>query len=257
MNLKVGPNSHGLTLIEITVGLFISSVLLTTAYKANQYFTKSTLHETEKSSLQREIITVNDIMAKDIRMAGINLPGNGIRAMINSTSNDSIELYSNDSGYRTILRAVPGFSDDRIIVENCAGMIQDHYVCISDPSSDTVFRQIKRVGLNATDADTIFMYDQLKLSLSTDTKVYPASRVKYRIDRTTGGLTRTFNGTTVPLGSNIDSLEFIPKSSTGTVLGDMGRSAAVLSVFIGGRLKSGSGYSLISDSIEINLRNRG
>jgi prepilin-type N-terminal cleavage/methylation domain-containing protein len=93
MNFKPVLNRNGLTLIEISVSLFISSVLLTTAYKANQYFTKSTLHETEKSSLQREIITVNDIMAKDIRMAGINLPGNGIRATINNTSNDLIELY--------------------------------------------------------------------------------------------------------------------------------------------------------------------
>jgi hypothetical protein len=53
-------------------------------------------------------------------------------------------------------------------------------------------------------------------------------------------------------------MEFIPKSQTGVViLGNMGRSAAVLSVFIGGRLKSGNSYTVISDCIEINLRNRG
>jgi hypothetical protein len=256
MNCKHVLNCNGLTLIEITVGLFISSVILTTAYKANQYFTKSTLHETEKSSLQREIITVNDIMSKDIRMAGLNLPGNGIRATINNNSNDLIELYSNDSGYQTTLSATPGFYDDKMQVADGKGMATDYWVCISDPSADTVFRQIKGVGMNATGPDTIFMYDQLRLTLSASTKVYPASRVKYSIN-STGGLTRSLNGVVVPLGSNIDTLEFIPKSLTGTVVGNMGRSAAVLSVFIGGRLKSGSGYSIISDSIEINLRNRG
>lgn len=254
MNCKHVLNCNGLTLIEITVSLFISSVILTTAYKANQYFTKSTLHETEKSTLQREIITVNDIMSKDIRIAGLNLPGNGIRATINNNSNDLIELYSNDSGYQTTLSATPGFYDDRMRVADGKGMGTDRWVCISD--ADTVFRQIKRVGMNATGPDTIFMYDQLRLTLSASTKVFPASRVKYSIN-STNGLTRSLNGTVVPLGSNIDTMEFIPKSQTGTVVGNMGRSAAVLSVFIGGRLKSGNSYSVISDSIEINLRNRG
>lgn len=257
MNFKPGLNRNGMTLIEISVALFISSVVLTTAYKANQYFTKSTLHETEKSALQREIITVNDIMSKDIRMAGLNLPGNGIRATINSSTNDIIELYSNDSGYQTTLSAIPGYCDDRMCVVNCAGMHVDHWVCISEPSADTVFRQIKRVGVNASGADTIYMYDKLNRTLTLNTKVFPASRVKYCIDINTGGLTRSMNGNLVPLAPNIDTLEFIPKSSTGALVGDMGKSAAVLSVFMGGRLPSGNGYSIISDSIAINLRNRG
>lgn len=257
MNCKSRLNCNGMTLIEITVGLFISSVILTTAYKANQYFTKSTLHETEKSSLQREIITVSDIMSKDVRMAGLNLPGNGIRATVNSTSNDLIELYSNDSGYQTTLSEVPGFNDDRMRIVNGAGMIQDHWVCISEPLSDTVYRQIKRVGMNVSGPDTIFMYDEIDMTLSANTKVFPASRVKYCINASTGGLTRSVNGIEVPIGSNVDTLEFVPKSSSGTTLGNMGKSAAVLSVYFGGRLKSGNGYSIISDSVEINLRNRG
>ncbi|HEX2958767.1 MAG TPA: prepilin-type N-terminal cleavage/methylation domain-containing protein [Chitinispirillaceae bacterium] len=257
MTFKPGLNCSGLTLIEITVSLFISSVIVTSAYKANQYLTKSTLHETEKSSLQREIITVNDILSKDIRMAGLNLPGNGIRVTTNDNTNDIVELYSNDSGFQTTLSAVPGYSDDVMHVVNGAGMYTDHWVCISESNEDTIFRQIKRVGMNASGPDTIYMYDALEITLSSGTKVYPASRVKYSINSSSGGLIRSLNGAPLPLASTIDSLEFIPKSLTGTEVGYMGRSAAVLSVFIGGRLKSGSSYSVISDSIEINLRNRG
>jgi hypothetical protein len=215
------------------------------------------MHEAAKSVIQREMITVNDILTKDVRMAGLNLPGNGIRITINANSNDLMEIYTNDSGYETMLSAVPGYSDSIMRVQNGTGMHSEHWICLNIPSTDTVYRQIKRVGMNASGADTIFLYERLNLTLSSLTKLYPSKRVKYYINPSPRGLVRSTNGIAVPLGSTIDTLEFIPKSLAGTVLGNMGKSAAVLSIFIGGRLKSGNSFSVISDSVEVNLRNRG
>jgi prepilin-type N-terminal cleavage/methylation domain-containing protein len=256
MKLNTIVHTKGFTILEIIVSLFISSVLLTTVYKANHYITISTLHETTKSTLQREIITANGILSKDIRMAGLNLPGNGIRVTKNAQSNDMAEIFTNDSGYVTALSTVPGFYDFHFFVLNGAGMQVNSWVCISDPSVDTTYKYIRRVGMNATGPDTVFLYDNIKKNLTLATKIRPATRTLYYVNDT-GNLIRSKNGISSKLGIIIDTLKFFPKTSAGSIVGDMGQSAAVLSVFVGGHLKSGSGFSIISDSIEINLRNRG
>jgi hypothetical protein len=166
------------------------------------------------------------------------------------------EIFSNDSGYVTTLSTVPGFYDFRFFVLNGAGMQVNCWICISDPSVDTVYKYVKRVGMNATGPDTVFLYDNLKQALTMATKIRPATRTLYYVNEA-GNFIRSKNGMSSKLGSIIDTLKFFPKSAAGSIVGDMGKSAEVLSVFVGGHLKSGSGFSIISDSIEVNLRNRG
>lgn len=255
MKIRNILSSNGFSVVEITVGLFISSILLTTAYKANQYFTKSTMHETVKSSFQKDIITVSDFLTKDIRMSGLNLPGNGIRVTLNNNANDQLEMYTNDSGHETSLAVIPGYCDSKIRVLDGAGMVGNQWICLNIPS-DTVYRQIMRVGMNINGADTIYLYQNLDLNLSASTRIYPAKRVRYSVTAPRG-LERSMNGVSVSLGKSVEILEIIPKSLTGNVLGNMGKQAAVLHVYIGSRLKSGNGHTIISDSVEVNLRNRG
>lgn len=254
MKIRNVLNCNGFSMVEITVGLFISSILLTSAYKANQFFTKGTMHETAKASFQKDIITVSDFLTKDIRMSGLNLPGNGIRITLNKDANDQMEIYTNDSGHMTLLEAVPDHSDKKFRVKDGSGMHSGHWLCLNIPSTDTVYRQILRVGMNANGADTIYLYQNLDLNLSSATRIYPAKRVTYSITNPRG-LVRSMNGTNTPLGNSIETLEIVPKSLTGTVLGNMGKQAAVLQVYIASRLKSGNSYSIISDSVEVNIRN--
>ncbi|MBN1306809.1 MAG: hypothetical protein JXA18_02755, partial [Chitinispirillaceae bacterium] len=96
-------NPFGATLLELMMALFIGWLVIAGTYRAYRYFTVSSTREKQKAELQRDIITVSNIIERDIRMAGCGLPGNGVSTHLVDEENGHLSCYTNEQRVETAL----------------------------------------------------------------------------------------------------------------------------------------------------------
>lgn len=245
--------------MELSVAMLIGSIVISTAYKSHEYISKSTERENQKALIQRDVMTVTEKLSREIRMAGMGLPGNGVVANLSDTSSDELQVFSNDTKGIRQLAANVSYSDTMIFVDSIIGAKTTGWVCIAGVGRDTIYREISALGENYSGSDTVHLEGIVGAGIFTigTTDVYYCSRVLFKIQTTgsSAGMIVQKNGVAVNLGGKIDTLNIILKNSSGTVLTTDFRKAAFITVFAGGYVGKGLNRNLISESMDINIRN--
>jgi type II secretory pathway component PulJ len=61
-------SSAGTSLIELSIAVFIGSIIITSAYRSHEYLSRSAERENKKAMIQRDLITATEKMSREIRM---------------------------------------------------------------------------------------------------------------------------------------------------------------------------------------------
>ncbi len=256
-NMKKGffLSSAGTSLIELSIAVFIGSIIITSAYRSHEYLSRSAERENQKAMIQRDLITATEKMSREIRMAGLDLPGNGIQATLSDTSSDELQVFSNESQSKTELTSNLAYSDIKMYVQNVTGAVADGWVCIAGNGLDTVYRKIA----NVVEPNTVYLSGPVGAGTfaTMSTEIYFCKRFVFKISKTgeSSAFTIRRNALSIDIGGKIDTFNIILKNSAGTVITSNFESTKTVSLFVGGYVGNGSNRSLISESIDINVRN--
>lgn len=248
-------NKTGLSLVELCVAMLISSFLISAAYKVQVNFSKTASRENDKAKLQRDLMNACNILEKDIRMAGLGLPGNGVQLEKSGTANDKLILHVNKKQLRAKVVNKIESSDTKILIEHTGSIDWGNWVCVENGS--IVYREVSRVGISVSGApDTLYLGSTFNAGpfAPTVTTVYRTDKIVYNMDAEDKKLMRSINKITTPISSEIDSLAIILKDKNGMPLSTAGE-AKVITVVMGGFIGNGSNKRFIHESTEVNIRN--
>jgi prepilin-type N-terminal cleavage/methylation domain-containing protein len=102
-NLHCGPNqavkSAGFTLIEVLMCIAIISIVFGTIYRSFDVFNRSYTTENVKAGVQQKTRIGIDLMARDIRLAGLDPLGSANAGFISGGTNTSSIQFSADHNY--------------------------------------------------------------------------------------------------------------------------------------------------------------
>lgn len=256
-------NSSGTSLLELIVALFITSMVVYATYQAYQYLTTSGQREKKKAELQQDIITLSNLVERDIRMAGIGLPGNGL-ATASSENVISFSVFTNENGTATVLTEAGGQNDFNIVIDDVTGFEVGGWVCIAGDNVDTIYREIGNIiNDDPSDPDTLVLTCRLisgPFNPNPDsTVVYPAIRLHYEATLTPEfTLSRSRNDLSLPIGSTIDTVALTTyrRDGDGNLVGSAVERASVVTVAFGGFIGEGDKRVVLADSTEVNIRNK-
>jgi Tfp pilus assembly protein PilE len=249
---------RGTTLVELIVGMLITSCIVYAVYKAWHYFDVQTNREKYKAELQRDMITVANFIERDIRMAGYGLPGNGIHFIPGTASSDQLALYNNEAGTSTALAQDAQPVDSIVYVNDGSIFTAGASVCLSG-TTDTIYRNIAIIGIDPSGDDSLILTERLNTvdPLWASSVAYPALRVRYElcVADTVFTFKRFNNGMGVAIGGKLDSLEVKPKDDDGNIIGGSGKGASVITIVMGGYVGRGNNRVFMAESTEVNIRN--
>ncbi|NLG18583.1 MAG: hypothetical protein GX556_14715 [Fibrobacter sp.] len=245
----------GISLMELTVAMVVGSIVVSAALQSQRYFMKGMSRENEKAQIQRDIITVSDLLEKDIRMSGFGLPGNGIKTVPSEVTSDELFIYTNSDRLQTELATDAASGSDRIYVNDAQVIMQENWICLKE--TDTAYLEITGTGISGGGPDTVYLAATLpKTYTASATTVYPAGCIYWHIENDSSCyLTRKNNGLEVKLSAMLDTMNITPKDDLGTAVNQIS-SARVLTVMFGGKVGSGPSAVLMAESTEVNIRNR-
>lgn len=102
-NLRCGQDqavkSAGFTLIEVMMCIAIISIVFGTIYRSFDIFTRSYTTENVKAGVQQKTRIGVDLMARDIRLAGLDPLGSASAGFISSGTNTSSIQFTADHNY--------------------------------------------------------------------------------------------------------------------------------------------------------------
>lgn len=253
---KLLNNRLGTSLVELAVGMFIGAIVVSSAYKMYQYVTVSANRENAKARLQHDITTMSNFMERDIRMAGLGLPGNGINATLQDTASDDLRIFQNELREETTLTDTAQPADRKILVVTAMHAITGGWICLAGP--DTIYREIERIGKKTGGPDTIHLIASVVSGpfYPTATRVLPAQRIEYHVKTSPKTqLSRSWGGADVALGQHLDSLNIIPKDKLGTPIAGPASGATYLTVVFGGYIGKNTNRIFMAESTDVNIRN--
>jgi len=253
--LSMLRSRRGTTLLELMLGLFISSIVIIGLYRVAKSVLLTANRERQKAEMQQSITSVSNIIERDIRMAGCGLPGNGLRAVLNDSLNDYLMIFSNEMRIQTTLTSDINGASYEMFVVDASGFSEDEWVCIEGP--DTIYREIYHVTDNASGADRISIAGVVGVPhvFPAGSRVYAANRILYAVVQSpTPVLKRQKNDMSIDLGAKLQKIAVIPKKATGSIVAYAG-DADVLTVVLGGYVGRGGNKVFYADSTEVNIRN--
>ena len=178
--------NNGITLLELLLSIVVSSLLMIGIGGLYVSFMKSNMKMNKLLTLRRQFAYANQLLERDIRMAGFNLPGNGI--IVNSGVNNMF-LLKNEEGLQTRLSQGADIGDNYILVANGypGDVFIDDWVCLYDSTSDKMeyLRIINEPELNSGSYILSFGSEVLQKTWDiSNTDVYFAKAVRYSVDGT-------------------------------------------------------------------------
>src|SRR4030043_381691 len=98
-------NQSGMTVMDLITGMVVGSMVITGAFQMQAAFIKNNVSVKSESILYENLARANQILEKDIRMAGYNLPGNGMIPDLSVTDENVLRIYINENNLHTTLAA--------------------------------------------------------------------------------------------------------------------------------------------------------
>lgn len=255
------PNAHaGITMIEVAIATFISSIVFCSVLTMYGSFIRMTQFQESETELQQQFMQAYHILERDIRFSGYNLPGNGLHPFITSTGNLSFVMLSNETNQNTRLSADAQIGDLTVIVDDCHGVLAKQWICLMHDSMFAYY-QIASVGLHqsGTNPDTVRLQDstisQTWNHLSTT--ICFATGIHYSVEGSGSRLhlVRHSLKNDIQVGTSIDSICFVPKDSTGTIISSNYSKARTLLITLVSHLKSAAPNTPFVKSFDVNVRN--
>jgi prepilin-type N-terminal cleavage/methylation domain-containing protein len=254
------PHAHaGFTLVETMVAAAISSILLMVLmYGYNAYIRMTAMQESQ-AKLQQQLMQVRNIIEKDIRMSGFNLPGNGLFPMNYGSGDFKLVFLRNENNNTTGLEnsAVPG--DSLLYVTNVNSATSQQWVCLQQGSA-IAYYQIAKISIHSgLTCDTVKLKDST-ISVTWDksvTKVYFAKAVYYNrtVINALYTLVRYASDGVQAIGPSIDSISFLPKDDSGDLPGNVFPQAKILGITLGGSFKTSNAQSRLFKTFDALIRN--
>lgn len=247
----------GVTLVELIVAITVTTLLAIFAFQLYGNFIKSNVSMKAESVLNEHLARASQILEKDIRMAGYNLPGNGLVVDISTPNNHVLHTLTRLSTTQTTLGQNVAATSTTIFVQDDLGVVVGQWVCLYD-GSIIEYREIAHVGHNPGGDDTITVYNGLSNSWVTATaKVYFARCYTYSLETngTTTSLVRRTHDHLYSISSDIEAINIIPKDQNGAAIASNFLNVRSVSVQLSKQINSINGQKLVACTIDASIRN--
>jgi type II secretory pathway pseudopilin PulG len=258
MKLRCVSSQKGITLIELVVAISLSSILVFTLLGMYGSVVRGTDIQESQSEMQDQFMSAYRLLEKDMRMAGYNLPGNGLVPLLNSNGKTSLVMLRNDADKSARLSVTANAGDSKLLVDNCMGVMANQWVCLAKDSIFSYYR-ISHVCLHSvTGFDTVQLLDStISTTWAQYTKVYFANEIKYSVDSVDGkwSLVRHSIVNDCIIGQSIDSVYFTPEDSSSSETGTDFSKAHYIGITLVSHLKRATQKPLAINSFEVKLRN--
>ena len=217
-------HNKGFTLLELLLSIFATSLLISAIGGLYVSYMKSNMKMKELLTLRRQFAYANQLLEKDIHMAGFNLPGNGIQIDI-ATIDHTMFLLKNEQGLQTRLFQSAGTGDTYIFAADAinvfSNVVSNDWVCLYNSTSGTIeYLEIINDPEPQTDGSWRVSFGLEALDNSWDfnnTDVYFAKAVRYSVDGTEPevAFVRSTPQNDFKISKDITKLVITPRDSIG------------------------------------------
>ncbi|KMQ50107.1 hypothetical protein CHISP_2967 [Chitinispirillum alkaliphilum] len=244
-------SKNGMTMVEMAVGMFVASIVITGAYKLQADVSRSLEREREKSFLTNEILNVSRLVERDIRSVGYGLPGNGLAIFADEQDEFVLRMFSNTENMSTRLTSQVNSGSSTIMVENAEEFSEGEWICI-DLGGLVEYHQISTVTLPST----INLETGLNVAAVSGSTVFPAQSRRYYIKQNRG-LYREARGVSIRISDRIDIFDLVALEFSGQDVIDNVDQARLINLTLGGTVVRGGRESVFAETTEVNIRNAG
>jgi hypothetical protein len=241
------------------MAVFISMVLLMLVLFVYSSYAKMTHAQGAQSNMQQQLMFARRLIEKDVRMSGLNLPGNGLLRLNYGSAQLKLVFLRNENNKNTGLMIDAHIGDSLLMVKDAHGVSVKQWVCLARDSS-VVYYQIARIGLSGAPG-----CDTLKLADSTVSAVWNKSVTQVRFAKgifydlthasPTWCLMRHASDGDQAIGSSIDSISYTPKDSSGVSTGNNFARAKIIEITLAGRSPDSPVNFRVIKTFEAMIRN--
>ncbi len=248
--MKRKSETSGMTLVEMAVGMFVASLVISGAYKLQSNITRSVERERDKSILLSEILNTGRLIERDIRSTGYGLPGNGLLRVI-VDGNEELFLFTNSINVTAAITAQVNTGAHLLQLSDAQGFNVGDWVCIKNGDQVT-YHTVHNVNI---DDNRIHLENGVGSSIQAGAQIHRAESRRYFVDPLEAVLYRESNGSVMRISDRINTLNLSPRGNAGSDMMLTPQNAQSIHVTLGGMVRSGGNEQLYSETTEINIRN--
>ncbi len=251
-------NQKGRTVVELITGITVGAILVAGVLQTYSGFVKSNVAVKNETVLQEHLARANQVLEKDIRMAGYNVPGTGIVVDQSVADKHILRVLMNEDNLSTTLAVSVSAGNTKFLIAEDKGAQVGQWVILQD-DKEFAYYEIAHVGVNATDIDTITIYGALAKGWSAaQTGIIFATCYKYSLE-TVGAVTslvRRTHDDSYTISEEIDGMTITPKDDTGhTITLDIEKDARSISVVLKSLINDINGPKTVTNTVEAAIRN--
>ena len=179
MSHNNSSSQFGFSLIEIMVGVVVSSIVMGSLYGLWKRSDMASRHLQQKSELRNRMTLINKTMQNSITLAGYGLINVVDIYKDDATGSDTLTIYSNPASVRTTLTSAHNHSSPSIHISSTSSFAVGSYVAISDGTNNEI-RKITQISGNYITTSSKFSYDY---AIATST-IFPVTKYRYFSDQT-------------------------------------------------------------------------
>ncbi len=251
-------NQNGRTLIDLIMGITVGAIIVTGAFQMHKAFIKGNQAVKNESVLQEHLARANQVLEKDIRMAGFNVPGNGLVVDQFVTDAHVLRLLINEENYTTNLSIAAGPTDVKLFVADAGDAAVSMWVALI--KMDTIaYYEIAHVGINPSGSDTIIVFSALTKHWAVgNTDIYIATCYKYSLEMSGSvkSLVRRTHNDSYTISEEIDGITVTAKEADGTPVTVNFLDARSVSVQLDSQVEDvNNNEKTVTNTVEAAIRN--
>jgi prepilin-type N-terminal cleavage/methylation domain-containing protein len=255
--IKRTENEEGVTLIELLIVMAMSAVLLGATISIFVKQERTMRDQMSKTNLRALGRIAMEDMAKELRRAGYGFSGGlGITAMTLT----SVDIRGNTDEVSSSLSADAAAATDHVDVFDYSNFTVGDNIVVYNPKDDVSEVQVMDTSTTTGKIDLVSNSLTNAYTVEDGTIVSQYHTVAYSF--ASGRITRTVDGTAIPMVGNVSNLAFTYRDSAGTVItptnpATAAELASVRGIGIALTLSQTDGNSNIAVSLNthVNLRN--
>lgn len=255
--MTIIENKKAYTMVELLIVVIIFSLIIIGSLKIYTYLTRNNQAIKTALQVQQDLVLACKFLEKDIHMTGYALPGNGVVADLDSTSNHKIHFFSNKNHLSSKL-TYDAFTNEMVIkVDEAQGADSTMWICLHDDDK-LVYYPIQKIRFSATDPDTVTLDTLLDADWEADeTEIHFAEHIFYQVEDTKDGRALVRNraqGEFVP-GNLISQLDITLTDDSSNVETTPYNDARTVTAIIGAPCSDAHGDRVITEMLSVNIRN--
>ncbi len=251
-------NQSGISITEVLMTVAIGSIITLGAFKLYSGYISGNASAKSNVEQQEHFIRTGRFMEKDIRMAGLNLPGNGLKLDLTSENNHMIHVFHNKENRQTTLTFDATEGNDYVIVDDFQGALANEWICLSN-ETNVEYYKIAGVVDNEPGLDRINISgSQLGEAWApSNTTVFIACGIGYAVETDQNGksLVRRTYDNEYHISSQIEKMTITPKDESGQVIPSQYELTRIVNVQLISNVEVISGGNMATSSFNVHIRN--